>query len=74
MWSISNGMKQQEVFRVMSEGGWKPYDRSFSGNNEAWLYCKDGTTFWRESAANKTVPATFKFIERIVILIKEEKI
>ena len=54
MWSISNGMKQQEVFRVMSEGGWKPYDRSFSGNNEAWLYCKNGTTYWRASAANKT--------------------
>lgn len=43
MWSVSNGMKQQEVFKVMSEGGWKPYARSFNGENEAWLYCKKGT-------------------------------
>ncbi len=51
MWSVSNGMKQQEVFKLMSEGGWKPYDRSFSGNNEAWLYCKKGNKglVWSES-------------------------
>jgi hypothetical protein len=53
MWSVSKGMKQQEVFKVMSEGGWKPYDRSFSGDNEAWLYCykmswtiKNAYTIW----------------------------
>ena len=42
MWSVSKGMKQQEVFKVMSEGGWKPYARSFNGENEAWLYCREG--------------------------------
>ena len=46
MWSVSNGMKQQEVFKAMSEGGWEPYDRSFSGDNEAWLYCRKGSKEW----------------------------
>lgn len=45
MWGVSNGMKQQEVFKLMSEGGWKPYARSFNAENEAWLYCyKSGWT------------------------------
>ena len=65
MWGVSNGMKQQEVFKLMSEGGWKPYDRSFSGNNEAWLYCKDGM-YWTSGSAQKTDGYTIWFQDGVV--------
>ena len=66
MWSVSEGMTQQEVFKVMDEGGWKPYDRSFSGDHEAWLYCynslirRNAYTIWFENEVVRALTTTRK--------------